>query len=425
MRPLPNALGDPLRERLGDIAEGTAFATVDVLRDATGESDQVRRHIHRQWRREQQRLGQTADRLSPDHADHDVGERIGKAIQIGGVDRLAETELDAERPCHLQGRVLDAGEHAVIAHGDQAAPDRDGAGTPDLAVLDQRELGRAPADVHVEHGSMGLPRHRGRAASMRRQRAFHVVPCRGAHELSRVCGKESGDGLRVAAFRGFAREDDGAAVDVFRREARGAVGVVDEHPQPLGIDGVIGDKRGEQDRRAPEDFATHDHELARQQLRLALQMHPGEHQVRGRAADVDTHRGELDVLGLPDHLGESALGVVRPVVEVRRVVVVQAHGRGCRHDRATTGGIRPRGFDSGLHEVSSRPGRRDGLMYRPRVAQSTLPAANVLALRGDAEGTRPHRIRDGLSVHRYGTANGWSMALHDEAAAEPPTFVGP
>ena len=41
---------------------------------------------------------------------------------------------------------------AVVAVFDQeAAADRDGAGGEDAAVLDQRELGRAAADIDIEH----------------------------------------------------------------------------------------------------------------------------------------------------------------------------------------------------------------------------------------------------------------------------------
>jgi hypothetical protein len=49
----------------------------------------------------------------------------------------------------LLGRRFDARE-ADIVFDDQPASDRNGAGGEDSAVLDQREFGRATADVDVE-----------------------------------------------------------------------------------------------------------------------------------------------------------------------------------------------------------------------------------------------------------------------------------
>ncbi len=152
-----------------------------------------------------------------------------------------------------------------------------------------------------------------------------------------MCGRRAGefpcdgsellcDGSGVDLLDPLARQYQRAAVDIRRSQASRAVCIVDEGAQPVRVDGVIGEKGRKQDRRAPEDVAAHHHELARQQLSLALQMDPGEHQMRGRAADVDAYRGQLDVIGLPDDLGQGAFRLLGPFVEMRFVVVVRAHG---------------------------------------------------------------------------------------------------
>jgi hypothetical protein len=64
--------------------------------------------------------------------------------------RRTERKLDAEGRGNLLGRRFDAREADRIVFDDQPASDRNGAGGEDAAVLDQREFGRATADVDVE-----------------------------------------------------------------------------------------------------------------------------------------------------------------------------------------------------------------------------------------------------------------------------------
>ena len=67
-----------------------------------------------------------------------------------------------------------------------------------LAVLDQRELGRAAADVDVEQRRAVAARERDRAGAVRRHLAFHVVPGRGADELAGLLREQVGDRARIA-----------------------------------------------------------------------------------------------------------------------------------------------------------------------------------------------------------------------------------
>ena len=79
-------------------------------------------------------------------------------------------------------------------------------------------------------------------------------------------------------------------------------------PSARRIDGAVGQERRQHDGRAPHYLAMHHDEPARQPLRLPLQQHFCEQQMRGRAADVDPDGGKLDILLAPD--GARDLGAL-------------------------------------------------------------------------------------------------------------------
>ncbi len=204
---------------------------------------------------------------------------------------------------HLLRRRLDAGE-AVRSLDDQASADRDRDGGEDGAVLDQRELGGAAADVDVEQRLAVAARQRDRARAVRRHLAFHVVAGGGADELAGLLRKEVGDGARVRALDRLAGKDHGATVDLVALDARIGIGAADEAREFVDVDGVVRQVRRQQDRRLPQQLAADDDEAARQRGSKPLQVHAREHQVRGRRADVDADGGQLDVVGRPRDLVE-------------------------------------------------------------------------------------------------------------------------
>ena len=134
--------------------------------------------------------------------------------------RLAERKLDAEASRDLPRRLLDAREARFGILDDQPAADRDGGGRDDAAVLDQRELGGAAADVDVEQRRLVAARQRDGARAVRRHLAFHVMAGGGADETAGLLGEQVGDGARVVALDRFAGEDHGAASRCRRARCR-------------------------------------------------------------------------------------------------------------------------------------------------------------------------------------------------------------
>src|SRR4029079_16432169 len=98
--------------------------------------------------------------------------------------RLAERELDAERLGDGFDRLLNAREALVLVLDQKTAADRNGAGGEDAALLDQCEFRRAAADIDIEQRRIVAARERDGAGAMGGHLALHMVPGRGADELS-------------------------------------------------------------------------------------------------------------------------------------------------------------------------------------------------------------------------------------------------
>src|SRR5262249_60015758 len=126
----------------------------------------------------------------------------------------AEAERNAEALRDLLNRVLDPGEALLRVFDDEAAPDRQRGGREDAALLDQRELGGAAADIDVEQRRLVAAREGDRARAVRGKLALHVMAGRGADEAAGLLGEQVGDGTGVLALDGLAGEDHGAAVVV-------------------------------------------------------------------------------------------------------------------------------------------------------------------------------------------------------------------
>ncbi len=123
---------------------------------------------------------------------------------------------------------------------------------------------------------------------------------RGADELPGLRGEQVVDGAGIFALDRFAGEDDRTAVDLLLGEAGVAIAAANEFAEFARVDRTVGQKRRQQDRRPPNDFAADHDEAARQPLRLPLQRDLGEQKVRGRTADIDADRLERDVFLVPD-----------------------------------------------------------------------------------------------------------------------------
>jgi hypothetical protein len=80
------------------------------------------------------------------------------------------------------------------------------------------------------------------------------VSGRRAYELSRFTREEFVDRPRVLALDRLTRQDDGAAIDIGRRELRFCIADADESVEASRIDRARAEKRREDDRRTPNDL---------------------------------------------------------------------------------------------------------------------------------------------------------------------------
>src|SRR5215831_20531370 len=150
--------------------------------------------------------------------------------------------------------MIDAGPGSRGILGDQPPADRKGSNARNLAFLDERELGGAAADVGMERAGTAPPRKRSRAGSVSGQNAFELVAGGGADEFTRFSGEDFVDRAGIFSFDRLAGEDHGAAVDIAAAKPGVVIGVVYEMFERVGIDGAVGKKRREHDRRAPDDL---------------------------------------------------------------------------------------------------------------------------------------------------------------------------
>ena len=106
----------------------------------------------------------------------------------------------------LAGRV-EPDDLAVLVDHLQPAADVDGRGRDHPAVLDQRELGGAAADVDVEDALALVGRDARGARAVGRQHRLHVMAGGGGDEIAALLGQQAGDRLRVVAPQRLAGED--------------------------------------------------------------------------------------------------------------------------------------------------------------------------------------------------------------------------
>ena len=121
----------------------------------------------------------------------------------------------------LAGRI-EPDDPALLVDHLQPAADVDRGGRDHAAVLDQRELGGAAADVDVEDALALIGRHPRGARAVGRQHRLHVVAGGGADEIAALLGQQAGDRLGVVAPQRLAGEDHHAGVDVVGARCRPA-----------------------------------------------------------------------------------------------------------------------------------------------------------------------------------------------------------
>src|SRR5262249_56544963 len=115
-----------------------------------------------------------------DGADDGGGDARDAFCTMLGLERIAEAERNAEALRALLTRVLDPGEALLRVFDDEAAADRERGGREDAALLDQRELGGAAADIDVEQRRVVAAREGDGARAGRGELGIHGVGGRGA-----------------------------------------------------------------------------------------------------------------------------------------------------------------------------------------------------------------------------------------------------
>ena len=106
-------------------------------------------------------------------------------------------ENPARRRMVLAGRIEPDDPPVLLDHL-QAAADVHGGGRDHAALLDQRELGRAAADVDVEDALVRIVRHARGARAVGREHRLHVVAGGGADEIAAL--RATGRRRSPAAF---------------------------------------------------------------------------------------------------------------------------------------------------------------------------------------------------------------------------------
>ena len=217
-RPGQRAGVEPLAQRVAEpaahVAEVAVLAAVDVFADAARQHDAVDAaelgdRLGQIERRERRRQRPHADR-----GDQRVGHVFGDLVERGGLGAVALVPVKARlRGVVLAGRI-EPDDAAVVVDHLQPAADVDGGGRDHAAVLDQRELGGAAADVDVEDALALVGGDARGARAVGRQHRLHVMAGGGADEVAALLGQQAGDRLRVVAPQRLAGQDHHAGVDV-------------------------------------------------------------------------------------------------------------------------------------------------------------------------------------------------------------------
>ena len=305
---------------------------------------------------------------------------------------------------------------AVVVHDLQPAADVHRRRGEHAAALEQGELRRAAADVHVQDPQAAVVGGLRRPRAVGGEHRLHVVPGGGRHELAAPLGEDAGDGLGVAAAQRLAGEDHDAGVDLLRTDPGLAVRAVDDRAERLGVDPLGAGVRREGHGGAVHGVAADDDVAAGQLLADAAQVQPGEHDLGAGAPDVHADAVQGDVVLLPDRVVlEREVGVVVVVVvvgrerRVHRLRLGRARGRSrARPARSSAGrGVVVRGVrhgDSSNDDVrpagEGRTARRGGTAVGSggRLGRQAAPAP--ARTRSSICGSRPCLARASWNVSR-------------------------
>ena len=211
--PCVDALADGAAEPRAHVAEIPVFALIDVFGDAAGEHDAVDAAEIADRIGQIEVLDVVRHRPHCQRRDQSIGHHVGDFLHVGEIDRIAAIPGKAGALGVMFSRRIEPDDLAVLDDL-QAAADMDGRGRDHLALLDQRELGGAAADVDVEDALVLVAGDARGAGAVGREHRFHVMAGGGGDEFAALLRKDRGDALRVLAPQRLAGENDDAGVDV-------------------------------------------------------------------------------------------------------------------------------------------------------------------------------------------------------------------
>ncbi len=143
-----------------------------------------------------------------------IGHRLRHAIERCVIDDIAERPVEARALRMRAPGGIETDDAAIGIDDEEAAADMDRRRRQHAAAFDDRELGRAAADVEIEDAHALLARSQRRARAVGGEHRLHVMAGGGADEIAARLRKHRRDRLGVLAAQRLAGEDHRAGVDV-------------------------------------------------------------------------------------------------------------------------------------------------------------------------------------------------------------------
>ncbi len=127
----------------------------------------------------------------------------------------------------------------VSIKGNDSRANVDGADMANGAVFAQRELGRASANIDIEHALAGSAGKSDRARTKRRQSGFQAVPGADHDKFAGLRRKDLADGACIAAAHRYTGKNERTRVYVLGLQASGCILGREKRCQGIGIDSII------------------------------------------------------------------------------------------------------------------------------------------------------------------------------------------
>ena len=135
------------------------------------------------------------------------------------------------------------------------------------------------------------------------EEGLEVVAGGGADEVAPLGGEDVGDGAGVVSADGFASQDNGAGVHLFRAQAGLFICCIDDTAEGLVVYALpAGSVGGEVDGREVEGLTLGDDEAAGQLLPEPAEQEAREDDLGGGGANVDADTGEGNSVDLPERV---------------------------------------------------------------------------------------------------------------------------